>query len=62
VQNGNETRFWEDVWRDNKKIKDSYPCMFNIVRKKDNIVANVLSIVPLNVSFRRTLRGNVLNK
>jgi hypothetical protein len=62
VQNGNGTRFWEDVWRDNKKIKHGYPCMYNIVRKKDDIVVNVLSIVPLNVSFRRTLKGNVLNK
>jgi hypothetical protein len=47
---------------DNQKLKDRYSCQYNIVRRKDDTVANVLSTVLLKVSFRRALRGSVLNK
>jgi hypothetical protein len=32
-----------------------YPSLYNIVRKKNVSVAQVLSTIPLNVSFRRAL-------
>ena len=41
----------------NQKLKDQFPNLFNIVRKKHITVAEVLSSNPLNVSFRRALVG-----
>ena len=46
----------------NQKLKDQFPNLFNIVRKKYAIVAEVLSSNPLNVSFRRTLVGDKLTE
>jgi hypothetical protein len=34
-----------------------YPSLYNIVRKKHALVAQMLSTTPLNVSFRRVLVG-----
>jgi hypothetical protein len=41
-------------------LKNQYPNLFNIVRKKQATVADVLNSTPLNVSFRRALVGNKL--
>jgi len=41
-------------------LKIQYPNLFNIVRKKQATVADVLNSTPLNVSFRRALVGNKL--
>ena len=41
-------------------MKIQYPNLFNIVHKKQAIVADVLNSTPLNVSFRRALVGNKL--
>ena len=54
---GNQIRFWEDKWLGNQKLKNQFPNLFNIVRKKHITVAEVLSSNPLNVSFRRALVG-----
>jgi hypothetical protein len=62
VKSGHQTSFWGDIWLDNRSLKDSYPCLYSIVRKKNASVADVLSTVPLNVSFRRSLRGMALDK
>jgi hypothetical protein len=62
VHNGEQIRFWENVWLGNQKLKDRYSCLYNIVRRKNDTVENVLSTVPLKVSFRRAQRGSVLNK
>ena len=53
VQNGLQTRFWEDWWIGNKPLKLQYPTLYRIVRKKNQTVASVLGASPLNVSFRR---------
>jgi hypothetical protein len=55
VSDGSQTRFWLDIWLGNKPLKDKLPALFNIVRRKQDSVANVLSTVPLNISFRRNL-------
>jgi hypothetical protein len=34
-----------------------YPALYNLVKKKNLSVAQVLSMTPLNVSFRRALVG-----
>jgi hypothetical protein len=48
-----------DLKLDFRKI-NGRPNLFNIVRKKQATVANVLNFTPLNVSFRRALVGNKL--
>jgi hypothetical protein len=51
IRNGLEVRFWEDTWIEDKPLKLKYPSLYNIVRRKDAMVAQVLSTIPLNVSF-----------
>ena len=38
-----------------------YPSLYHIVRQKSDTVASILRTIPLNVSFRRTLRGHNLS-
>jgi hypothetical protein len=40
-----------------KPLKDKFPSLFNIVRSKQDSVAQVLRSVPFNISFRRNLVG-----
>jgi hypothetical protein len=60
IHNGSEARFWKDTWFEDKPLKLKYPSLYNIVRRKDATVAQVLSTTPLNVSFRRSLTDNYL--
>jgi len=60
VQNGKQTRFWEDKWLGNSALKEQYPNLFNLVHRKHVTVHTVLNGDPLNVSFRRHLTGNNL--
>jgi hypothetical protein len=60
VKDGSQTRFWVDTWLGNKPLKDRFPALFNIVRRKQDSVKIVLSSVPLNISFRRNLVGSNL--
>jgi hypothetical protein len=55
VQNGTLIRFWEDKWIWDSALKDQYPNLYNIVRKKSATITDVFSTRPLNVSFRRNL-------
>jgi hypothetical protein len=57
VQDGTQTRFWEDLWVGNESLMKSFPSLYNIARKKNVTVAQVLSTVPLNISFRRVVVG-----
>lgn len=52
------TRFWEDTWLGDTPLAHQYPSLYNIVQRKSVLVATVLSSVPLNIGFRRTLTGN----
>ena len=60
VKDGSQTRFWFDTWLGNKPLKDKFPALFNIVRRKQDSVASVLASAPLNISFRRNLVGRNL--
>ncbi|WVZ62477.1 hypothetical protein U9M48_012225 [Paspalum notatum var. saurae] len=60
LKNGTQVRFWEDTWLGGVALKYQFPSLFNIVRKKQATVAEVLGSSPLNVSFRRSLIGNKL--
>jgi len=62
VHSGDQTRFWVDLWLGNKTLKDEYPALYRITRRKNVTVANVLNSRPLNVSFRRVLSGNKLTQ
>ena len=54
---GSQVRFWKDVWLSAQALKDYFPNVYNIVRKKSVTVKDVLSLAPLNVAFRRSLVG-----
>ena len=54
---GSQVRFWEDVCIGSRALKDSFPNVYNVVRKKSATVKTVLSSSPLNVAFRRSLVG-----
>jgi len=57
VGDGSQVRFWEDKWLGNQPLIERFPALFHLVRRKQDIVSNVLSSVPLNISFRRNLVG-----
>jgi hypothetical protein len=57
VGDGNQTRFWEDLWIGSEPFMTKYPSLYAILRRKNATVAKVLSTVPLCVSFRRGLSG-----
>jgi hypothetical protein len=57
VQDGTQTRFWEDLWVGQEPLMKRFPSLYSLVRKKNVSVAQVLSTTPLNVSFRRALVG-----
>jgi hypothetical protein len=57
VQDGSQTRLWEDLWLGKEPLRVKYLALYNIVKKKNLTVAQVLSTTPLNVSFRRVLVG-----
>jgi hypothetical protein len=61
VGNGETVRFWKDVWLGNSSLADQYPSLYNIVQRKNVLVANVLSHNPLNIKFRRALNGDKWN-
>jgi hypothetical protein len=55
LQDGNQIRFWKNIWLGANALKTQYPNPYNIVRKKSVMVAEVFSTRPLDVSFRRNL-------
>lgn len=57
VGNGQATRFWKDKWLNNSPLSEQFPNLFNIVRNKTSLVAEVLSRENLNLSFRRSIVG-----
>ena len=50
--NGNNIRFWEDTWLGDKPLSKEYPSLYNIVYRKQVLVADVLhSAPPLNMGL-----------
>ena len=58
IVDGSQTRFWEDVWLGETSLAVQYPSLYSIVLHKNVKVAQVLAQTPLNIGFRRVLRGN----
>jgi hypothetical protein len=53
-------RFWEDSWLGATTLKEHYPNLYNIVRRKDAKMAEILGSRPFNISFWRSLvAGNL---
>jgi hypothetical protein len=57
IKDGSQIRFWEDKWLVNMPLRDQYPQLYNIARKKQDTVAEVLSTEIPNISWRRDLIG-----
>ena len=53
--------FWEDIWLGDTPLKNQYPILYNVLRRKDDTVANILRLDPLHISFRRPIIGLKLN-
>jgi hypothetical protein len=60
IKNGEQIRFWEDVWLDNASLSEQYPALYSIVRRKGDTIATVMATSPPNVTFRRVLLGQRL--
>ena len=60
IGDGTLTRFSEDKWLGPITLKEKFPDLFNIVRRKHDTVAQVCNSSHLNISFRRNLTGNNL--
>jgi hypothetical protein len=43
VEDGSQTRFWADPWLGNQPLKDRFPALFNIVRRKHDSVQKYLA-------------------
>ena len=60
IRDGSQVRLCEDTWLGNSPLRDQYPQLYNIVRKKQDTVADILSTQIPNLSWRRGLIGNKL--
>jgi hypothetical protein len=60
INDGANTRFWEDRWIGVVPLKQQFPNLYRIIRHKHDSVASVFSKVPLNISFTRSLLGDNL--
>jgi hypothetical protein len=59
IGDGRSVRFWEDVWLGDASLAHQYPSLYNIVQRRNVLVADVLAQTPLNIGFRRSLTGNM---
>jgi len=62
LNNGTQIMFWKDKWMGHQAFKTRYPNLYNMVRKMQATVAEVLQSDRLNVSFRRALVGTKLTE
>jgi hypothetical protein len=57
IEDGSQIRFREDSWLGNGPLREQYPAMYSIVRRKSDTIALVMATSPPNVTFRRDLIG-----
>jgi hypothetical protein len=58
VGNGQSTRFWEDTWLGDRPLAEQFSSIYNIVRRRNVLVSDVLIGNPLNIEFRRNLSND----
>jgi hypothetical protein len=51
VRNGKSTRLWEDIWLGDMPLSEQYPLLYNVVRRRNVLMADVLTNNTLNVEF-----------
>jgi hypothetical protein len=61
LQSSTQIRFCEDTWIGNSTLKEQYPNLCNIARRRNSTVADVLNSIPINMSFQRALVGHNLH-
>ena len=57
IKDGSHIRFWVHKWLGNSPLNEQYPCLYNIIRHKQQTVAEVFSSTPINFSGRHDLIG-----
>jgi hypothetical protein len=55
VGNGQNTRFWEDMYLRDIPLCEQYPSLYRIVNHVGVSVANIMGVIPLNICFRWAL-------
>ena len=60
IKDGSQVRFWEGTWLGTRPLREQYPQLYNIARKKQDTVAAVLSTQIPNIYWRRDLIGQKL--
>ena len=58
---GCNTRFWKDLWLDDKPLMLAYPIIYGLCFNKNISVADAFTLGLDNFSFRRTLLGESLD-
>ncbi|GJS20669.1 RNA-directed DNA polymerase, eukaryota, partial [Tanacetum coccineum] len=58
IRDGNNTRFWLDIWKGDKPFRDEFPRMFSLESNQQISVAAKLA-ASLEVSLRRLVRGGL---
>ncbi|GJZ02518.1 RNA-directed DNA polymerase, eukaryota [Tanacetum coccineum] len=58
IGDGNNTRFWLDIWKGDKPFRDEFPRMFALESNQQIFVATKLA-ASLEVSLRRPVRGGL---
>lgn len=49
VGDGQSTSFWKDAWLGDTPLAIQYPTLYNIVQRKEALLASVLEANPLNI-------------
>jgi len=57
IRDETKTRFWDDTWVGDKSLKVKYPSLYNMLLDRHATILKVMVTSPLNISFRRALRG-----
>nr|GEV92503.1 RNA-directed DNA polymerase, eukaryota [Tanacetum cinerariifolium] len=58
IGDGNNTRFWLDIWKGDRTLRDAFPRMFALESVKQIFVAEKM-VMPVDYSFRRPVRGGI---
>jgi hypothetical protein len=62
IGNGENARFWEDRWVNDRALKDDFPRSYNLCFDKNKSVKYMFDKGLGNVNFRRTLYGDSLEQ
>ena len=52
VNNGKKTKFWENIWIKDTKLKEAFPRLYNYFRDKEAMVSNCWDREEWSINFR----------